>query len=184
MQTRGLEESSGILLPKLTFILGGAASGKSNYAESLAKTCDHPRIYIATAQAFDDEMRAKIARHRNAREADGWRTVEEPFALARAIGEAPGDHLVLVDCLTLWLSNVMLAQQDRSEEGLIDALAARRGPTIVVSNEVGQGLVPETPLGRRFREAQGGLNRRVAGEADLVVAVMAGLPLALKGRLP
>ncbi|WP_368667814.1 bifunctional adenosylcobinamide kinase/adenosylcobinamide-phosphate guanylyltransferase [Palleronia pontilimi] len=173
-------------MPNLTFILGGAASGKSNYSESLAKRCDIPRIYLATAQAFDREMTQKIAAHRRSRAADGWVTIEEPLALADALGRAPGGALVLLDCLTLWLSNILLAERDIAAEidALMPALVGRDAPLIVVSNEVGAGIVPETPLGRRFRTAQGGLNQAVAARAHLVVSVMAGLPLALKGQLP
>ncbi|WP_175550274.1 bifunctional adenosylcobinamide kinase/adenosylcobinamide-phosphate guanylyltransferase [Palleronia salina] len=174
------------MLPRLTFILGGAASGKSNYAETLAKGCDILRIYMATAQAFDDEMTQKIARHRAARAGDGWQTIEAPLDLPSALSETPPGALVLVDCLTLWLSNVLLAERDEAADcdALMAALSAHPGPLIVVSNETGQGIVPDTPLGRRFRNAQGRLNQRVAAEADLAVLVAAGLPLVLKGAVP
>ena len=182
--TRGRKESSRALLPRLTFILGGAASGKSAYAEGLARRVPGPRHYIATAQAFDDEMADKIAAHRAGRAEDGWTTIEAPLELGRALRDTPAG-LVLLDCLTLWLSNMILSEGDQgSIDALPEALVARPGPLIVVSNEVGGGIVPETPLGRRFRNAQGRLNQAVASRADCVVTVMAGLPLALKGELP
>ncbi|RYH01463.1 bifunctional adenosylcobinamide kinase/adenosylcobinamide-phosphate guanylyltransferase [Salipiger sp. IMCC34102] len=170
----------------LTFVLGGAASGKSLYAESLVMGMDRPRSYIATAQAFDDEMRAKIARHRDQRGPD-WTTMEAPLDLAAALDAVPAGRIVLVDCVTLWLSNLLLRDETLDEGGAAGFLAAldrRREPTVVVSNEVGQGIVPDNALARRFRTLQGGLNRQIADRADRVVAVMAGLPLALKGDLP
>jgi adenosylcobinamide kinase / adenosylcobinamide-phosphate guanylyltransferase len=168
---------------RITLVLGGARSGKSTYAERLARETGLRRFYLATAQAFDDEMRERIQHHRESRVADGWTTVEEamdmPAALARATA---ADSIVLIDCLTLWLSNLVLAEHDvaRAQMELLEALAAARGPIILVSNEVGLGIVPETPLGRRFRDAQGRLNQAVAAFADSVVFVAAGLPLILK----
>lgn len=144
------------------------------------------RVYVATAEAHDDEMRQKIHAHRTHRAADGWTTIEAPLALAEAVGTVSDDAALLVDCLTMWLSNVLLSGRDIEPacDALLGALAARRGPLVTVSNEVGQGVVPDTALGRRFRNAQGALNRRLAEQSDGVVAVMAGLPLALKGPLP
>lgn len=144
-----------------------------------------PRRYIATAEAFDDEMRARIARHRADRGA-GWTTVEAPRDLAGALAHADPAEIVLVDCATLWLSNHMIADQDpeTATEGLLAALAATAAPVVVVSNEVGWSIVPENALARAFRDAQGRLNQRLAAKAGLVVAVMAGLPVALKGALP
>ena len=170
----------------MTFILGGASSGKSNYAETLVKMCDMPRIYLATAQPFDAEMQAKITAHRAARAGDGWTTIEAPMDPLAAIGTTPKGHVVLLDCLTLWLSNAMLAGRDVDGEmaALMEGLRQHPGPLVVVSNEVGQGIVPETALGRQFRSAQGRLNQNVAGAADLVVNVIAGLPLTLKGDAP
>ncbi|MFM9975788.1 MAG: bifunctional adenosylcobinamide kinase/adenosylcobinamide-phosphate guanylyltransferase [Beijerinckiaceae bacterium] len=168
---------------QLTFVLGGARSGKSAHAEALARDCAATRIYIATAQAFDAEMHERIARHRADRAADGWQTVEEPFALAEAVAKAanPG-AVVLVDCLTLWLSNLMLTERDveAGRDALLAALAAARGPVVLVSNEVGLGIVPETPLGRRFRDEQGRLNQKIAALCGHVILVAAGLPLVLK----
>ena len=172
-------------LHKLTFILGGASSGKSAYAEGLVVSTGRPRVYIATAQAFDAEMRQKIAAHVDQR-GDGWTTIEAPFDPAAALIVQDSAHVVLLDCVTLWLTNVLLAGRDLDAgcDGLLAALAACPCPVVVVSNEVGMGIVPDNALSRRFRAAQGRINRKLAAQADTVVAVMAGLPLALKGDLP
>jgi adenosylcobinamide kinase/adenosylcobinamide-phosphate guanylyltransferase len=168
----------------VTLVLGGARSGKSRFAESLAVATGAPLVYVATAQAFDDdEMRARIARHQEDRAAAGWRTVEAPIALAPVLAdEAAAGRAVLIDCLTLWLTNVMLADLDVEHEtdGLLAALSAAQGPVLMVSNEVGYGIVPENALARAFRDHQGRLNQRVAAIADRVTLVAAGLPLDLK----
>ncbi len=158
-----------------TLVLGGAASGKSRYAESLF---DGPAVYIATAEAGDAEMAERIARHR-ARRGPCWTTVEAPRRLPEALRQARGMP-VLADCLTLWLSNALAAGREPDTGALLEALANRSAQTVLVSNETGMGLVPATPLGRRFREAQGRLNEEVARFADRVVFVAAGLPLPLK----
>ena len=172
-------------LKSLSLVLGGAASGKSHYAERLVTDSGLAPVYIATAQPFDAEMAAKIAAHRTAR-GPGWRTVEAPLAPETALAGAAAGEAVLLDCVTLWLSNLLLADADlaAAEARLMAALGACTAPVVVVSNEVGGGVVPDTPLGRRFRQVQGGLNQRLAARADLVVAVIAGLPLLLKGALP
>ncbi len=165
-----------------TLVLGGARSGKSRFAESLACGSGLARVYLATATAGDAEMQARIAHHR-ARRGDGWRTVEEPLALTSALRrEAGAGRVVLVDCLTLWLSNLMHAGRDVEAEtsALTDWLRAARHPVVLVSNEVGLGLVPETPLGRAFRDAQGRLNQAVAAAVPEVAFIAAGLPLWLK----
>ncbi len=165
----------------LILVLGGARSGKSRHAEHLIAAHPPPWLYVATAEALDDEMRARIAQHRARRDAR-WATLEAPHALVKAVQEAPADQPLLLDCLTLWLSNRLLADADvESEtEELTNALAARRGATIVVSNEVGLGIVPDNALARRFRDAAGRLNQMVATRADRVELVAAGLPLRLK----
>ena len=164
-----------------TLVLGGARSGKSAFAETLAREASD-RVYLATATADDDEMRERIAHHRARRGAD-WRTIEEPLALVAALArEAQSGRAVLVDCLTLWLSNLMHAERhvEAATQELVACLREARGAVVLVSNEVGLGLVPDTLLGRRFRDAQGRLNQAVAGVADDVVFIAAGLPLWLK----
>jgi len=171
--------------PHLSLILGGARSGKSALAEALATSANRPRAYIATSQAFDAEMEAKIAKHRQDRGPD-WQTIEAPLDIEAALGEVTPNSVVLIDCLTLWLSNQMHTGVDMSSEitKLLTTLSASPNPVICVSNEVGMGLVPDTPLGRQFRDFQGRLNQKVAEQADLAVFVVAGLPLTLKGSLP
>ncbi|GAC1331428.1 MAG: bifunctional adenosylcobinamide kinase/adenosylcobinamide-phosphate guanylyltransferase [Beijerinckiaceae bacterium] len=165
----------------LTLILGGARSGKSRHAERLISEHAPPWLYIATAEALDDEMRQRIAQHRARRDAR-WQTIEAPHALGEAIGNVPADRPLLVDCVTLWLSNRLLAGADLDQEvvALVDALAARSALTIVVSNEVGLGIVPDNALARRFREAAGLMNQAIAGHADRVDFVAAGIALRLK----
>jgi adenosylcobinamide kinase/adenosylcobinamide-phosphate guanylyltransferase len=165
----------------LILVLGGARSGKSHHAERLLTEYAPPWIYIATAEALDDEMRRRIAEHRRRR--DGrWQTIEAPHALADAVRNAPNDRPLLVDCLTLWLSNRLLADADIEQEvaALLDSLAARSAATIIVSNEVGLGIVPDNALARRFRDAAGVANQRIAARADRVEFIAAGLPLRLK----
>jgi adenosylcobinamide kinase/adenosylcobinamide-phosphate guanylyltransferase len=170
-------------LPAVTLVLGGARSGKSRYAETLVTGAAAVGTYIATAEAGDAEMAARIAEHR-ARRGPFWRTIEEPIDLTGAIRRhAEPARPVLVDCLTLWLSNLMGAGRTVAHESeiLCAALRDAAGPVVLVANEVGLGLVPETPLGREFRDAAGRLNQDIAACADRVVFVAAGLPLVLKG---
>lgn len=166
---------------RLTFVLGGARSGKSRFAETLVTEAPAPWLYIATAEPLDGEMRARVAAHR-ARRGPGWETAEVPLDLAAALAAAPQGRAVLVDCLTLWLSNLLLAGRDpRAEsERLAEALARPRGAWVVVANEVGLGIVPENALARRFRDAAGWLNQRVAAVAGRVVLTVAGLPMEVK----
>ncbi len=189
----------------LTLVLGGARSGKSRYAQSL---CDSSSlvIYLATARvedgAGDQEMRERIARHRADRPTE-WQTVEEPLDLSRAVRESPIKATLLIDCATLWISNLMwefreepVAEQNRlilaEVDNLIDAVRLRAknpigavtvGEVIIVSNEVGGGLVPEHPVGRAFRDLQGFANQRLARAADNVIFIVAGLPLRLKPEI-
>ena len=168
--------------PATTLVLGGARSGKSAFAEALVSASPLAKVYIATATAGDDEMKSRITLHR-ARRGEGWTTIEEPLALVDALTrEATRGRVVLVDCLTLWLSNLMFAGRDPEIEAhrLTRFLGVTKHPVIFVSNEVGLGLVPETPLGRAFRDAQGRLNQAVAAAVPQVVFMAAGLPLWLK----
>jgi len=160
-------------------VLGGARSGKSRHAQAVAEARGDAPVFIATAQAFDDEMRERISRHQANRDTR-WRTVEAPLDLAEAIAETTG--VVLVDCLTLWASNLLLAETDweAATGRLIDAIGARRGTLILVANEVGLGIVPDNALARRFRDMAGTINQRVAAAVDRVHFLAAGLPLALK----
>ena len=166
--------------PLLSLVLGGARSGKSRHAEALIAAYPPPWIYIATAAAHDDEMQARIARHRAGRD-HNWCTVETQMDLAEALDDA-GAAPVLVDCLTLWLTNLMLGDRDieTAIRALEQALERRTGATVLVSNEVGLGIVPENPLARRFRDEAGLLHQRLAARADHVVLVAAGLALTLK----
>jgi adenosylcobinamide kinase / adenosylcobinamide-phosphate guanylyltransferase len=173
-----------MMLPRLTLVLGGANSGKSALAERLVTATGRSRVYVATAQAFDAEMEAKIAAHRAARDG-GWRTVEAPLDVAGALADCGAGDVVLLDCATLWLSNRMLADvPGDAGDALLAALAGCPAPVVVVSNEVGQGVVPDSALGRAFRGEQGRLNQRLATASGLAVLSVAGLPLVLKGSLP
>lgn len=165
----------------LTFVLGGARSGKSTHAEQLTKVFPAPWTYIATAQAFDDEMAERIALHQSRRQT-GWETLDAPLDLVGALGIVPDGRPVLVDCLTLWLSNHLLADHDVEVEcrRLAEALSRPRGPWFVVANEVGLGIVPDNALGRRFRDAAGRLNQSVAAVADGVLFMVAGLSMRVK----
>ncbi len=175
--------------PSVTLILGGARSGKSAYAEGLverhAAATGGPQVYLATAEAGDDEMAARIAVHR-ARRGNRWTTVEEPMALADALAraDAPGSA-VLVDCLTLWVSNLMAEGRDVAAEStrLVDSLDGLDGAVVLVANEVGLGVVPDNAMAREFRDHAGRLNQTIAARAGRVVFMAAGLALALKGEI-
>jgi len=167
-------------------VLGGAKSGKSRYALDICNRSGKNRIFLATARAKDQEMKERILRHQAEREPE-WLTREEPLKIAAAIREADReDTIILVDCLTLWLSNLFMKYKDdqreidRAVETLVTQLADIHGSVVLVSNEVGAGIVPDNPLSRRYRDCAGLLNQQVAATADKVVAVIAGIPLALK----
>lgn len=164
---------------RTTLVLGGARSGKSRYAEALIEAHPGPWFYLATGQAFDDEMRERIAQHRLRRPA-GWETQDVPMDLPRAVAASRGP--VLVDCLTLWLTNLMLAEADlaAASAALLAACAEAPGPLVLVGNEVGLGIVPDNTLGRRFRDEAGRLHQRIAAQADRVVFMVAGLPMTVK----
>ncbi len=159
---------------------GGSRSGKSRYALEMARRYGPRRGFVATAQAFDDEMRARIDRHREERGGE-FTTIEEPFDLVEAVRGAVGRFDVLVvDCLTLWLSNVMLAERAVEGEAMLDAIAASPLPCVLVTNEVGCGIVPENALARRFRDEAGTLNRQAAERAVEAYWMIFGVPLRLK----
>ncbi|MDE1132452.1 MAG: bifunctional adenosylcobinamide kinase/adenosylcobinamide-phosphate guanylyltransferase [Ascidiaceihabitans sp.] len=173
------------MLPNLSFVLGGAASGKSLLAENLILNSGLTPLYIATSRIWDDETKSRVEVHKSRRD-DTWTTVEAPFDLAPALAIATADQAILIDCATMWLTNHLLEDHDLSAQSdlLIDALKSCKAPIVIVSNEVGQGIVPDNALSRQFREAQGRLNIALATQSDLAVQVVAGLPNVLKGMLP
>jgi len=169
-------------LPPVTLVLGGARSGKSSFAERM--TVAHPRgcVYLATAEVGDEEMAERVRRHRARREAN-WRMVEAPLDIAGAlVAETEQGAAVLVDCLTLWLSNLMAGGRDPGQEteALVRALGQVGGPVVFVSNEVGQGIVPMNPDARAFRDYAGQLHQTIAAAADRVIFVIAGIATVLK----
>lgn len=171
---------------RLTLVLGGARSGKSRRAETLARESEAEElIYLATGQAFDAEMEERIAKHKADRADDGWITVEEPLDLAGALQrECATSRVVLVECLTTWLGNLMAGEQDisRATSALIEYLdKGPDGKLVFVANEVGLGIVPTSKMGRDFRDIAGKLNQQIAERADRVEFVAAGLPMVLKG---
>ena len=174
------------MLRPVTLVLGGASSGKSAFAERLIEAGFGDRwesaTYIATADAGDAEMIDRVRQHQERRSAR-WQTVEEPLALAYAIRQhAAADRPILVDCLTLWITNVMLAERDpdRETHHLVSALRDLPGPVVLVANEVGLGIVPDNALARAFRDHAGNLNQAIAETANRVHFIAAGLPLTLK----
>ena len=169
--------------PDGTLVLGGARSGKSTFAERLVEASGLSPVYMATGRALDDEMRMRIAHHRQ-RRGSGWTTVEEPLQLTEVLArEARSDRAILVDCLTLWVTSLMMAGQDVRERGdeLGTGIANLPGMLVFVSNEVGMGIVPENRMVREFRDHTGFLHQKVAGQCDQVYLMAAGLPLKLKG---
>jgi len=168
--------------PVVTLVIGGQRSGKSRHAEGLVAASGLTPVYLATAEAGDSEMAERIGRHR-ARRGAGWRLVEEPLDLAAALTAAAGsERMVLVECLTLWLANVMAAGRsaDAETDRLVDALSRLHGPAVLVSNEVGAGIVPDNALARRYADHLGVLNQQVAAVAGQVILIAAGLPVVLK----
>ena len=180
-----MDHSTGAMLPKFSFVLGGAGSGKSAFAEGLVLQTGAPKVYLATSEIYDDEMRAKVDAHIELR-GPSWRTIEAPKDLRPALENVRAEEVILLDCATMWLSNHLMAESDidAETETLMAALKACLGRVVVVSNEVGMGIVPDNALARRFRNLQGQLNQRLAAEADLAVFIVAGLPTVLKGELP
>ena len=171
-------------LPK-TLILGGARSGKSHYAEELARAADKKRIYIATATVFDDEMEKRVTQHKKDRESYQWTTIEEPLALSHVLKQnASPDTIILVDCLTLWLNNLLAdSDSNRQQKEVSDLLACLddlQGEVIFVSNEVGMGIVPLGELTRQFVDEAGRLHQQLGQVVDTVILMVAGLPLFIK----
>jgi adenosylcobinamide kinase/adenosylcobinamide-phosphate guanylyltransferase len=175
----------------LTLVTGGSRSGKSAFAQQLAEAAAAPRLFLATCPNLDAEMDERIARHRRDREGQGWQTIEEPLQLAEALGRCPAGETVLIDCLTLWISNLMHEAGQRGDEITEDRMtfltdqlgtAARRheGQVIMVANEVGLGIVPDSAAARRFRDLAGRCNQSIAARADQVFLVCCGIPLQLK----
>ena len=164
-------------LPRLVFVLGGAASGKSEFAEKLTRASDLTPIYVATGRVWDDEQKKRVGIHQSRRDA-AWQTVEAPVELAAVVAAGQPNQALLVDCATMWLTNLMM-----DDDTLQEALAKSAAPIVIVSNEVGQGIVPENAMARAFREHQGRCNIALADQADVVVHVVAGLPMLLKGEL-
>jgi adenosylcobinamide kinase/adenosylcobinamide-phosphate guanylyltransferase len=166
---------------KSILITGGARSGKSTLAERMTLTLGQPAVYIATAQAHDTEMADRIAQHQARRGAE-WRTVQEPRDLLGALIDSDGDAPRLVDCLTLWLTNLMLADEDwrAAATALADALPLQSAPVVLVTNEVGCGIVPENALARAFRDAAGLVNQQIAEACDELWFCVAGHPLKVK----
>jgi adenosylcobinamide kinase/adenosylcobinamide-phosphate guanylyltransferase len=180
-----------ITLPfRVALVLGGARSGKSRYGLGLAGRCPAPRLFVATCEPRDAEMEARIAAHQRERGSD-WNTQEVPLELAATLNAAQDSHgVILVDCLTMWVSNLLLQEGapqgpiQTACEALVDSLERTVTPTILISNEVGMGIVPDNPLSREFRDQAGWLHQRLAQVADLVVLVVAGIPLPVKVNFP
>ena len=169
---------------KLTLVIGGAASGKSAFAENLIVQSGLSRVYLATARVLDDEMGVKVERHKQMR-GTGWKTLETPLSPADELTDLHANEAVLLDCATMWLMNHLMDETDISvaEKALIDGLKSCKADCVIVTNELGLGIVPADALSRRFRQKQGELNQRLAENADTVINVIAGLPQVLKGAL-
>lgn len=170
-------------VPSITLVIGGASSGKSGWAEGFVASTGLAKTYIATAEAHDSEMETKIAAHKQARAGQGWRTIEAPRGLPQALATIDAEEIALIDCATIWLANTRGDAQPWEEALtiLIDTMETCPAPLVMVTNELGQGIVPADPMTRAFRDAHGKMNQRLAEAADLVVLVTAGLPQTLKG---
>lgn len=173
------------MFPKASFIIGGSASGKSAWAEAFTASAGKSKVYLATSTIHDAEMQAKINQH-VARRDTSWTLIEAPMHLAPVLSGLQPGQICLIDCATMWLSNHMLASSDlaNARSAFLNAISTCAANLVIVSNEVGQGIVPDNATARQFREAQGRLNIALAARADLVVQINTGLPLVLKGHLP
>ena len=169
---------------KLALVIGGAASGKSAFAENIVINTGKTRIYLATARVLDGEMEQKVTRHKNMRGA-GWATFETPLAPEDVLRERTASETILLDCATMWLMNHLMDETDleSAETALMNGLKGSKADCVIVTNELGLGIVPADALSRRFRQKQGELNQRLAAQANTVVHVVAGLPNILKGTL-
>jgi adenosylcobinamide kinase / adenosylcobinamide-phosphate guanylyltransferase len=182
-------------MARVILITGGSRSGKSAFAQTVAESLPGPRVFIATCPVLDEEMRTRIRKHREARAGRGWETVEEQADLAAALASASHARVILVDCLTLWINNLLyraeqsghlVTEDDVTQHcrAVLAACANRPGTVIFVTNEVGSGIVPENALARRFRDLAGRCNQQFGVAADVVALVTCGVPLLLKGELP
>ena len=173
-------------MQKVTLILGGTRSGKSAYGEMLALKNFSSPIYIFTAQAWDDEMKSRIKTHKKRRDGKNWIDIEAPIELGTAIkNTATSNNCILVDCLTLWLTNILLAEQDIDDaiNELLQTIKACPGEIILISSEVGLGIVPDNSMARLFRDLSGKLHQKLAMEAENVLLMVAGIPMVVKGKL-
>ena len=171
-----------------TFVTGGCRSGKSSYAQQRAESLSSDnRLYVATLQPMDTEMDKRVSDHKAQRD-DSWYTIEEPYDIVRVIEEEQGNAgVILVDCITLWITNLFMAEQGEDEilefvEAFADAAAASSTPIVTVSNEVGMGIVPDNALSRKFRDIQGAANQRIAARAHNVIFTVSGIPMVVKGK--
>ncbi|CAD7847366.1 MAG: Adenosylcobinamide kinase (EC 2.7.1.156) / Adenosylcobinamide-phosphate guanylyltransferase (EC 2.7.7.62) [Olavius algarvensis Delta 4 endosymbiont] len=174
-------------MSQITFVIGGCRSGKSGHAQVLGEEIQGKKLYLATCEPHDEEMQARVRLHRQQR-GDQWETLEEPVEIAAAIADPSGDYsVILVDCLTLWTSNLLLSSDkapavDAACRALVQSLKSARCPVILVSNEVGTGIVPDNELARRYRDEAGWVNQKIAAAADRVVWMVAGIPVTIKGK--
>lgn len=178
-------------MAKIVLVTGGCRSGKSAYAQQLAESLPPVRLYVATSPVTDDEMRCRIEQHREARRNRGWETIEEQLDLAGVFRQNAEQNVVLVDCVTLWINNLIYHVPQITEADvatrcaeMLDAAQVCRGTVIFVTNEVGLGVVPENPLARRYRDLVGRANQIIAARADAVTLVCCGIPMHLKERKP
>lgn len=174
------------MVPAISFVLGGASSGKSAWAEAFVSRFDLAKVYVATAEALDADIATKIKRHRRKRAGNGWRTIEAPHDLARNLAQIEPEEIGLVDCATFWLTNTMFTDRPWNEalDELIDTIERCPAPLVIVSNELGHGTEPLDATTRAYRRAHGEMNQKLAAISDLAVLITAGLPLVLKGQLP